>query len=63
MNTTCFMTFYFRGGGNRDKLLCMNTTIRFFRPLETCCVDQIELIYGISLSLLAKCLPFYSISC
>lgn len=26
MNTTCFMTFYFRGGGNRDKLLCVNTT-------------------------------------
>ena len=26
MNTTCFMTFYFRGGSNRDKLLCMNTT-------------------------------------
>lgn len=26
MNTTCFMTFYFSGGSNRDKLLCMNTT-------------------------------------
>ena len=26
MNTTCFMTFHFRGGSNRDKLLCVNTT-------------------------------------
>ena len=26
MNTICFMTFYFRGGSNRDKLLYVNTT-------------------------------------